>query len=106
MSHCHPGADHEALSALHVDSIANLGAYMAGGSGGVQTNQYPHLQGTIYTVPAIALRVRAVLTNTTPIGVTRGPGFGEAINIIERLIDAAAETMWFRSYRSPPPQFS
>jgi carbon-monoxide dehydrogenase large subunit len=76
--------------ALHVDSVANLGAYMAGGAGGVQTNQYPHLQGTVYGIPAIALRVRAVLTNTTPIGVTRGPGFGEAVNIMERLIDAAA----------------
>ena len=78
------------FKALHVDSIANLGAYMAGGSGGVQTNQYPHLQGTVYTVPAMSLHVRAVLTNTTPIGVTRGPGFGEAVNIMERLIDAAA----------------
>jgi carbon-monoxide dehydrogenase large subunit len=81
--------------ALHVDSVANLGAYMAGGSGGVQTNQYPHLQGTVYTVPAIALRVRAVLTNTTPIGVTRGPGFGEAVNIMERLIDAASKRCGF-----------
>jgi carbon-monoxide dehydrogenase large subunit len=81
--------------ALHVDSIANLGAYMAGGSGAVQTNQYAHLQGTVYDVPAIALRVRAVLTNTTPIGVTRGPGFGEAVNIMERLIDAAATQCGF-----------
>ncbi|HBK04730.1 MAG TPA: carbon monoxide dehydrogenase [Acetobacteraceae bacterium] len=81
--------------ALHVDSVANLGAYMAGGSGGVQTNQYPHLQGTVYDVPAIALHVRAVLTNTTPIGVTRGPGFGEAVNIMERLIDAAASQCGF-----------
>ena len=31
-----------------------------------------------------------VLSNTTPIGVTRAPGFAEAVNIIERLIDAAA----------------
>ena len=81
--------------ALHVDSIANLGAYMAGGAGGVQTNQFPHLQGTVYAVPAISLRVRAALTNTTPIGVTRGPGFGEAVNIMERLIDAAARDFGF-----------
>jgi aerobic carbon-monoxide dehydrogenase large subunit len=81
--------------ALHVDSIANLGAYMAGGSGGVQTYQYPHLQGTVYALPAISLHVRAALTNTTPIGVTRGPGFGEAVNIMERLIDAAARQCGF-----------
>lgn len=81
--------------ALEIDSIANLGAYMAGGSGAVQTNQYVHLQGTVYAIPAIALRVRAVLTNTTPIGVTRGPGFAEAVNIIERLIDKAARECGF-----------
>ncbi len=117
----HQARDHRALAtlaldadgrfqALHVDSLANLGAYMAGGSGGVQTNQYPHLQGTVYGLPAIALRVRAVLTNTTPIGVTRGPGFGEAVNIMERLIDAAARQCGFdrltlrrRNFVEPTP---
>jgi aerobic carbon-monoxide dehydrogenase large subunit len=81
--------------ALHVDSIANLGAYMAGGAGAVQTNQYVHLQGTVYDIPVVSLHVRAALTNTTPIGVTRGPGFGEASNIIERLIDEAARKCGF-----------
>ncbi|MBN8872558.1 MAG: xanthine dehydrogenase family protein molybdopterin-binding subunit [Rhodospirillales bacterium] len=76
--------------ALRVQSVANLGAAMAGGSGAVQTNQYVHLQGSVYAIPTIELRVAAVVTNTTPIGVTRGPGFLEAITIIERLIDAAA----------------
>ena len=54
-----------------------------------------HLQGTVYAIPAIALRVMAVLTNTTPIGVTRGPGFAETVNIMERLIDAAARQCGF-----------
>ncbi len=76
--------------ALKADSVANLGAYMAGAGGGVQTYQYYHLQGTVYRMPAIALRIAAVLTNTAPVGVTRGPGFAEAGNIVERLIDAAA----------------
>jgi carbon-monoxide dehydrogenase large subunit len=56
----------------------------------VQTNQYAHLPGTVYTIPAIDLHIATVLTNTTPIGVTRGPGFAEMVNIMERLIDAAA----------------
>ncbi len=81
--------------ALRVDSVANVGAYLAGGAGAVQTFQYFHLQGTIYALPAIALRVAAVLTNTTPIGVTRGPGFAETVNIIERLIDTAARQCGF-----------
>jgi carbon-monoxide dehydrogenase large subunit len=75
--------------ALRVQSVANVGAYMVS-AGGVQTFQYVHLPGTVYRIPAIELRVAAVLTNTAPIGVTRGPGFAEAVNIIERLIDKAA----------------
>ena len=68
---------------------------MAGAGGGVQTYQYVHLQGTVYRIPAIALHVVAVLSNTAPIGVTRGPGFAETVNILERLIDAAARQAGF-----------
>lgn len=96
----HQARDHEATArlaldaegrflALEIDSVANLGAYMAGSSGGVQTFQYAHLPGTIYHFPAVALRVRAAMTNTAPIGVFRGPGFAEMVNVLERLIDEA-----------------
>ena len=37
--------------ALRVASVANLGAYMAGAGGGVQTYQYIHLQGSVYRIP-------------------------------------------------------
>jgi aerobic carbon-monoxide dehydrogenase large subunit len=81
--------------ALRVESDANIGAYMIGGTGAVQTNQYVHLQGGAYAIPAIALTVRAVLTNTVPVGVTRSPGFAESGNILERLIDLAARSCGF-----------
>ncbi|MPZ32782.1 MAG: molybdopterin-dependent oxidoreductase [Rhodospirillales bacterium] len=81
--------------ALKVTSVANLGAYMIGAGGAVQTYQYIHLQGTVYRIPAIALHIAAVLSNTAPIGVTRGPGFAETVNILERLIDAAAVKVGF-----------
>ena len=95
--------------ALRISSLANLGAYMAGAGGGVQTYQYIHLQGSVYRIPAIALHVVAVVTNTAPIGVTRGPGFAEAINIVERLIDAAARQTGFdradlRRWNMVPPE--
>ena len=61
----------------------------------VQTYQYVHLQGSVYADTAIALHVVTVLSNTTLIGVTRAPGFAEAVNIIERLIDAAARQCGF-----------
>jgi aerobic carbon-monoxide dehydrogenase large subunit len=80
--------------ALRVRSAANAGAYLVS-AGGVQTFQYIHLPGTVYKIPAIALRISGVLTNTAPIGVTRGPGFAEAVNIIERLIDKAARQCGF-----------
>ena len=97
----HPSRDMQARASLALDasgkflalkvaSVANVGAYLAGVGGGVPTYQYYHLQGTVYRLPAIALEVRVVLTNTTPIGVMRGPGFAETVNILERLIDAAA----------------
>ncbi|MFL5268153.1 MAG: xanthine dehydrogenase family protein molybdopterin-binding subunit [Stellaceae bacterium] len=101
----HQARDHQAAAALALDangrflalrvrSAANAGAYLVS-AGGVQTFQYVHLSGTIYRIPAIVLQVSAVLTNTTPIGVTRGPGFAEAVNIIERLIDKAARQCGF-----------
>jgi carbon-monoxide dehydrogenase large subunit len=80
--------------ALRVKSAANVGAYLVS-AGGVQTFQYPHLAGTVYKIPAIDLQIAAVLTNTAPIGVTRGPGFAESVNITERLIDKAARQCGF-----------
>jgi len=101
----HQARDHQAEAALALDgdgrflalrvkSAANVGAYLVS-AGGVQTFQYVHLPGTIYRIPAIDLQLSGVLTNTAPIGVTRGPGFAEAVNIIERLIDKAARQCGF-----------
>jgi carbon-monoxide dehydrogenase large subunit len=101
----HQARDHQAEAALALDatgrflalrvaSAANVGAYLVS-AGGVQTFQYVHLPGTVYRIPAIELRIGGVLTNTAPIGVTRGPGFAEAVNIIERLIDQATRQCGF-----------
>ena len=100
------GRDHHATATLALDadgrflalrvvSEANLGAYLAGSAGGVQTFQYAFLPGTVYAIPAIEMRVAAVFTNTAPIGVLRGPGYGEQNNIVERLIDRAARQCGF-----------
>ena len=103
----HPARDMQAEAALRarcgrgvpgaegVERPANVGAYLAGVGGGVPTYQYYHLQGTVYRIPSIALHVLVVLSNTAPIGVMRGPGFAETVNILERLIDAAARRFGF-----------
>jgi aerobic carbon-monoxide dehydrogenase large subunit len=80
--------------ALRVASTANAGAYLVS-AGGVQTFQYAFLPGTVYWIPAVALDIAAVLTNTAPVGVTRGPGYAEAVNTIERLVDRAARQYGF-----------
>ena len=79
--------------ALRIGSWANLGAYLCGSSGRVCSDQYASLPGTVYEIPQIYLSIGAVTTNTVPIGVTRGPGFAEAVNVLERLIDCAAREM-------------
>jgi carbon-monoxide dehydrogenase large subunit len=102
----HAGRDHHATATLALDaegwflalrvvSEANLGAYLAGSAGGVQTFQYAFLPGTVYAIPAIEMRVAAAFTNTAPIGVLRGPGYGEQNNVVERLIDRAARRCGF-----------
>jgi carbon-monoxide dehydrogenase large subunit len=53
--------------------------------------------------------VTAVFTNTAPIGVLRGPGYGEAVNIMEGLVDAAARQCGFdrahlRRINMPPAE--
>jgi carbon-monoxide dehydrogenase large subunit len=98
----HQGRGHQAEAALALDvdgrflalrvaSTANLGAYLSGSGGGVQTFQYAFLPGTVYRIPAIELSIAGVFTNTAPYGVLRGPGYAEMVNIVERLIDRAAE---------------
>ena len=46
-------------------SLADLGAYLTGSAGGVQTFQYAFLPGTVYRIPAIELHVAAAFTNET-----------------------------------------
>ena len=52
------------------------------------------MQGT-YNIPAIYFKGHAVLTNTAPTAVYRSAGRPEAIYMIERLIDLAAEQHGF-----------
>ena len=52
------------------------------------------MQG-VYRIPAVHFRGHAVLTNTAPTAVYRSAGRPEAIYMIERLIDRAAEAHGF-----------
>ncbi len=50
---------------------------------------------SVYRIPAVHFHGHAVLTHTTPTAVYRSAGRPEAVFVIERLIDIAAETLGF-----------
>ncbi|MEM7404168.1 MAG: xanthine dehydrogenase family protein molybdopterin-binding subunit [Pseudomonadota bacterium] len=79
--------------AMRADALFNAGGYMTGVACGVPTGQYMAAPSTVYDIARVALRLRVVLTNTVPIGVTRGPGFAETVDPLERLIDKAAREL-------------
>jgi carbon-monoxide dehydrogenase large subunit len=68
----------------------NLGAHPASF---VSLNNYRRLAGTVYDLPAVEVRARGVLTNTTPTCPFRGAGRPEAMFVMERLLDVAAERL-------------
>ena len=76
--------------ALRVDSVANLGAYATPAGVVIQLMIGPWVSTSIYDIGTIDVRIRGVLTHTTPVAAYRGAGRPEAIYIIERLMDAAA----------------
>ena len=76
--------------ALRVDSLANLGAYATPAGVVIQLMIGPWVSTSIYDIGIIDIRIKGVLTNTTPTAAYRGAGRPEAIYFIERLMDAAA----------------
>ena len=78
------------ILALRVSSRANLGAYATPAGVVIQLLIGPWVATSVYDIQTIDIRIRGVLTNTTPTGPYRGAGRPEAIYMIERLMDAAA----------------
>ena len=71
-----------------VDS--NLGAVPASF---VPLHNYYRLATTVYDVPAVHIRLRGVLTNSTPTCPFRGAGRPEAMFVLERLLDLGAQEL-------------
>jgi len=81
------------ILALRTDALANLGAVPVGSSAIIPLQLTPKVQTTVYRVPAVHYRVRAVLTHTMATGAYRGAGRPEANYLMERLIEKAAREM-------------
>ena len=78
--------------ALRVETLANLGAYLAWQGPVSSTNNVGGLAG-VYRTPHIFTQVRCIFTHTQPTAPYRGAGRPEAIYAMERVIDLAADEM-------------
>ncbi|WP_207539812.1 xanthine dehydrogenase family protein molybdopterin-binding subunit [Sabulicella rubraurantiaca] len=81
--------------ALHVQTQANMGAYLSTFAPCVPTYLYATLLAGVYSTPAIYAEVKAVFTHTVPVDAYRGAGRPEATYLLERLVDVAAKQCGF-----------
>ncbi|MGH7390947.1 MAG: xanthine dehydrogenase family protein molybdopterin-binding subunit [Candidatus Rokuibacteriota bacterium] len=79
------------LVGLRDDFLHEMGAYTVSGLNLAQ-NTMIHSVGT-YRIPHLDLRVRGVLTHTTPCGAYRGAGRPQGAAVIERAVDALAREL-------------
>ena len=79
-----------AIKAMSLDIVGGLGAHTLSF---VQLHNTYRITPTVYRVPQAFLRIRGVLTNTTPTGPFRGAGRPEATLAMERSIDIAARKL-------------
>jgi carbon-monoxide dehydrogenase large subunit len=81
------------ILALRMETLANIGAVPVGSSAIIPLSLGPKVQTTVYRVPAVHYRVKAVLTHTMATGAYRGAGRPEANYLMERLVEKAAREM-------------
>jgi carbon-monoxide dehydrogenase large subunit len=75
------------ILALDNQIIGNVGAHTVSY---VPMSNCSRIHSSVYDIPAVALDVRAAMSNTVPTGPYRGAGRPEAMHAIERVLDVAA----------------
>jgi aerobic carbon-monoxide dehydrogenase large subunit len=81
------------ILALRTQILGNIGSVPVGSSAIIPLSLGPKVQTTVYRVPAVHYRVKAVLTHTMATGAYRGAGRPEANYLMERLVEKAAREM-------------
>src|SRR5258706_8621825 len=76
--------------AYRVRSVGATGAYLSGTGAIIPLALGPFVQSGVYDLPLVHYEVKAVMTNTAPVGAYRGAGRPEGVFVIERLLDTAA----------------
>ncbi len=77
------------ISALRVDMIDNVGAYLRPPEPSTLYRCFGNVTGA-YTIGSVEIRARAVVTNKTPTGLNRGFGGQQLYFGLERLVDDIA----------------
>ncbi|MGH1502470.1 MAG: xanthine dehydrogenase family protein molybdopterin-binding subunit [Acidimicrobiales bacterium] len=86
------GTDAEGvITGLDVDVIADGGAYPA--IGAFLTMFTQTMSQGVYRIPKLRFHARSAATNTTPTAAYRGAGRPEATQMLERIIDIAADEL-------------
>ena len=80
------------ILALRASNISNIGAYAISF---VPLTKGTELMSSIYHVPTVSVRARAVYSNSSPTTPYRSAGRPEVMFVIERLLDRAAQTCGF-----------
>jgi carbon-monoxide dehydrogenase large subunit len=78
------------ITALKVNTFANLGAYFSTIAAGIPTTLYGRMLAGCYKIPNIHCHVTGVYTNTAMVDAYRGAGRPEAAFVIERVCDLVA----------------
>src|SRR5438552_1485623 len=76
--------------AYRVRSVGGTGAYLTGAGTIIPLVLGPFVQSGVYDLPLVHYEVKAVMTNTAPVGAYRGAGRPEGVFVVERLMDTAA----------------
>ena len=79
--------------AVRVSSYGNVGAYCSPFGAMIPTMAGCGMLCGTYRIPAAAVDVKVVFTNTAPVDAYRGAGRPEAAYVIERLVEQAAREM-------------
>ncbi len=76
--------------AVRIDGLGALGGYTAGFAAQIPTVNLVKNTISLYRTPAMAVSVKCVVTNNTPVSAYRGAGRPEGNYYMERLVDKAA----------------
>jgi len=87
------GFDEDAkITGMRLRVVSDAGAY-AGFGGALALGPTRLMAQGVYEIPAIHYEVAAAMTNTTPMGAFRGAGRPEAAELLERVMDLAADEL-------------